>query len=127
MGNKRLSWVRWEWADPYSKDRWSACTVSIYSPTYDRPYVSVLISMANGGGRFLMRTKSLKDAMERVVIPDWGIERLQLAETQAINELEGINRDLRLLYDAKQPGAKIINTETGEVLAEAEKILHKEE
>jgi len=122
MRKSKLAWARWEWQDPYQGGYWTACTVSIYRPTYDYPHVSILVSMANGGGKCFMRCSSLDQAMERVVIPGKYLERLRLAETRACEEMERIKTDLRLIYDASQPGSKLVNAD-GEIIAEAERIL----
>ena len=125
---KRLTWYRWEWRDPYRKELWTAATVSVYEPTYEMPFVSFLISIANGGGRVLMRCCSLAEAQSRVVIPDKAIERLSLAETRARIILDDIKRDLRAIADIRSlsPGSQIVRTDTGEVIAEAERILRGE-
>ncbi len=97
---KRLAYYRWEDPDPIAKDRWTAWTVSVYAPSYDRAYVSVLLSMANGGGKCLKRYASLDDLRKVVHIPDEGIERLELALTRARSLLVDIRRDLKLIEDA---------------------------
>ena len=120
-----LSWYRWEWTDPYHPDFWTACTVSIYAPTYERPYVSVLGSIANGHGRVLMRCPTLQEAYSRVGVPEVGRERLELAYTKAQGLLAEVHRDLRLIMGAKglEPGSVVIRTDTGAIVAEAEQIL----
>ena len=101
MAEKRLTWYRWEDPDPIQKDRWTAWTVSVYAPTYDRPFVSVLLSMANGGGRCLTRYRSLDALRLRLIVPEEGIERLELALTRAQRILVQIQADLRLIADAR--------------------------
>ena len=125
MNSKRLAYYRWEWPDPVHKNLWTACTVSVYPPTYDRPYVSILVSIANGGGKVLMRVPSVKEAQRRTGMPDEAVERLQLAETRAIGILAEIKRSLRLIAESLSlsPGGQVVRTDTGEVLAEAEKII----
>lgn len=123
----RIAYARWEWADPYQSNLWTACTVSVYRPSYDYPHVSVLVAIANGGGKCFMRCKSLAEAQTRVVIPKQYLDRLHLAETQAISEMVTINDDIRLLREARRPGARIVNTDTGEILADAERIIRGED
>ena len=122
---RRLTWYRWEWQDPIHPDMWTACTCSVYQPTYELPFVSVLVSIANGGGKVLFRCSSLEQAQQRIVIPDEGIERLQLAITKAQGYLEDIQEDLRLILNAHtlEGGGQIVRTDTGEILAEAERII----
>ena len=132
---QRLGWYRWEWADPYKPNMWTACTVSIYKPTYEMPFVSVLVSIANGGGRVLMRTKTLEEAQRRTGMGAEGYERLSVTFTKALDELDKVQRDMRLIYGAKDlpPDAVIVRTDTGQIISEsktdyvvnqAESILH---
>jgi len=87
----------------------------------------VLISIANGGGRVLMRCANLEEAKSRVVIPEEGWERLELALTKAQGILEVIQRDLRILsgLQTMAPGSSLVRTDTGEVVAEVEKLLRE--
>jgi hypothetical protein len=101
MAERRLSWYRWEDPDPKQRDRWTAWTVSVYAPTYDRRYVSVLLSMANGGGRCLTRYASLDELRKRIHVPEEGIERLEMALGKAQLILVDILKDLQLISDAK--------------------------
>jgi hypothetical protein len=121
MAKQRLGWYRWEWADPYKPDMWTACTVSIYKPSFDYPFVSVLISIANGGGKVLMRVKTLEEAKRRTGMSDEGYERLSMAFTKAQEELEGIERGLKLIYGAKDlpPDAVIVRSDTGQIISES--------
>lgn len=122
---QRLAWYRWEYPDPIHKNLWTAYTVSVYPPTYDRPYVSILVSIANGGGKVLMRAATVKEAQRRTGMPDEAMERLQLAETRAITLLSDIRRDLQVIADVKSlsPGASLVRTDTGQVIAEVEQLL----
>jgi hypothetical protein len=125
MAEKRLAYYRWEDPDPFKKEQWTAWTVSVYAPTYDRPYVSVLLSVANGGGKCLTRYASLEAIKVRVNIPKDGVERLELALTRAIEIERQVRADLLLLDHSHSlpEGGQIIRTDTGQVIAEAEKIL----
>lgn len=125
LRHNRLTYYRWEWHDPYHSEFWTACTVSIYAPTYEMPFVSVLVSFANGKGRVFMRTKTLDSLPFGIVLPSEGRERLERALTQAQVILNGINDNLRLVMGAQnlEPGARVIRTDTGEVIRQAEEIL----
>jgi hypothetical protein len=127
MAEKRLAYYRWEDADPVQKDRWTAWTVSVYAPTYDRPYITVLLSMANGGGRCLTRYKSLDAVRARINIPSDGIERLELAITRAGIILVSLLKDLKIIDHAHSlpEGYQLVRTDTGEAIAEAERIIRE--
>src|SRR4030042_680149 len=117
--NKRLTWLRWEVQDPIEKRHWTAFTVSIYAPTEERRYVSVLTSIANGGGKVLFRTSSVAEAHKVILIPEEGKERLEMAEIKARVILKRVLHDQRIIDHANSlaPGAKLVRTDTGEVVA----------
>ncbi len=122
----RRTYCRWEWQDPQRPEYWTACTVSVFDPSYERPYISILASIANGGGKCLMRTATLADMRLRLVIPAQYITRLELAITQATGVLTGLQRDLRVITEVGHlaDGDQLVNTGTGEVVAEAERIAY---
>lgn len=116
----RLTYYRWEWQDPVQERYWTAVTISVYAPTYERPYPSVLVSIANGGGRILFRCQSIEAAKKRLIIPEVGLERLENAYRVG-QELEiAIKKDLALLYTAGTlpQGAGLARTDTGEIVSE---------
>lgn len=125
--SKRLAYYRWEWPDSIRKDMWTACVVSVYQPSYDLPFVSVLISISNGGGKVLMRTGTVEEAARRTGMPQEAMERLRLAETRAHEILNEIKENLRIIAGARSlsPEASLVRTDTGEVLKQAEKIIQE--
>lgn len=118
----RLAWVRWEWEDYFTPTYWTAVTVSVFGPSYEMPRVVVMVNISNGGGSSKFRCKSVKEAQERVVIPEKYLERLYNAESHAWQQLESIRYDLANL-DRIKAGAKVVDLNTGEILNEAERIL----
>jgi hypothetical protein len=125
MAEKRLTWYRWEDRDPIAREKWTAWTVSVYAPTYERRYATILLSVANGGGRCLTRYASLGELRRRVTVPEDGIERLERAEVTALSLLVEIRRDWELIQRARamKPGETLVNATTGEILSQAEDIL----
>jgi hypothetical protein len=98
----RLGWYRWEWADPYSQGNWTACTISIYEPTYERPYIGILVSIANGGGRVLFRCATLEEAQQRTGLDYTGYKKLEVAVIKAKSILLEVQADLKAIWDMKQ-------------------------
>jgi hypothetical protein len=98
----RLGWYRWEVADPQQPNYWTATTVSVYEPTYERPYISILVSIANGGGRVLYRAASLEDAQLRTGMDYTGFKKLEVAVIKAKGKLLEVQADLKLIYESKK-------------------------
>lgn len=124
---KRLAYYRFEEIDPVNKEMWTAWVISIYAPDYEHQHVSLLLSVANGGGRCLMRFKSVAALRRRVNIPGEAIERLELAEGEGLRMLERLRADLKLIdhsHTLLENGA-IVRTDTGEVIKEAERIIQE--
>jgi len=121
----RLSWYRWEYRDAYEPKYYTAYTVSVYAPNYNHPYPSVLISQANAGGRLLQRFPDLEIAQQYITIPQDALDRLQDALVTANEIADKIEEDMRLLMQKRHlpAGSKLVNSITGEIVAEAEYIL----
>lgn len=117
----RLTYYRWEWPDPFKPDKWTAATVSVYAPCMEYPFVSVFVSVANGGGHTLFRCKSLEQVKEHIIIPGEGMERLERAYTRGREMLAMLQRDMRILYAAKDlpAGVGLARTDTGEIVSDA--------
>lgn len=110
----REGWYRWELRDGHSQEYWTAYTVSVYRPTYDRMHVSVLLSIANGGGRVLQRFANPVALYSVVNVPQDGRPRIEGAFSRAMTQLTDLARTLRQISKLQQPNIKIIDTETGE-------------
>lgn len=122
---QRITWIRWEVPDPFNSRYWTAYIVQIYKPSYDYPHVTVLYSMANGGGKCKTRYRSVKELLAHHHIPEHYLERLYTGETYAWECLEGIREDIANLGMLKK-GAKLVDIASGEILNEAERILKGE-
>ncbi len=79
MGGHKLASYRWEWTDPYDPEKWTAFTVSVWELSFEHPYVSVLVSIANGGGKCLFRCASLREARSLILVPIEGLPKLKQA------------------------------------------------
>jgi CHASE3 domain sensor protein len=83
------------------------------------------MSIVNGGGRTFLRFASLLDLYKIFVIPEEYRERLSKGYEQAITESREIRAKQQALYKMSnlQPGSQVVRTDTGEVIAEAERII----
>jgi hypothetical protein len=121
---QREGWYRWEHRDGHNQEYWTAYTASVYRPTYDRPYVSVLLSIANGGGRVLQRFATVSDLRQCVVVPPDGVVRIEAAYKRAMEHLTEISRKLSILNTMdRNPDARLVVPSSGEILSAAEQIL----
>ncbi len=116
----RLAWWRGETRDPYEPRYYTAITCSVYSPTIDRPWASVLISIANAGGRVLMRVHSIESALQVIHIPQEAIERLTEALGRANEIADQIAEDRRLAEQRRRlpEGVQWVRSDTGEIISE---------
>ena len=123
--HKRLAWHRWEIKDGFDQSKWTAFTISVFAPSYEHPYASVLVSIANGGGRVLMRLRTVSDAQSLFAIPGEIIDRLNRAVEQGEIEAQAIERDMRLALERRNlpAGTGLARTDTGQIVAEAERII----
>lgn len=113
--------------DPYSDKYWTALTCSVLAPSFEHPYASIHVSIANAGSKTLFRIRDIKALRSIFKIPKSHIRRLEDAFINAEYEANRIEADMKLLFEKRHltGKAKLINTGTGEILAEAEDIVRK--
>ncbi len=123
----RLAWYRWTLKDCYSPKFWTAFTIGVYAPSRDRPVVAVLFSIANGGGKVFMRFRSMAELQQYFILPNdkQAIDRLLQAEVEAGKLADQFEADMKLILDAKHR-RQLIDADTGEIVAEAERIIKGE-
>ena len=123
--SKCLAYYRREIRDPYDDRYWTAITCSILEPTAEWPVPSVHISVANARGKVLFRVHDVDEATRIVRLPTKAKARLQTAFRNASVMADRIEADMKLMFARRQlaPGSHIVRTDTGEIVAEAERIL----
>ena len=114
-------------ADPYNKGFYTTFEVFVPKPTLETPLPCILIAIRNGYQRLFFRVSSLKEISSSFRIPQSAKGRLAMALVEANHEADKIEQDYKLLFAKRQlsPGSQIIRTDTGEVIAEAERILRE--
>jgi hypothetical protein len=133
MAKKRflrlLTMVSKKLHDAYSPKSYTWRMVMVPKPTTEAPYPCILLSLSNGHNKILLRVADLKQYEEVFTLSDEEKASINKALSEANAEADRIEEDMRLLMSKRnlQAGAKIVNTGTGEILAEAEKILHDTE
>lgn len=120
-----ITWCRWKVSDPYSKDNFTLFTASVLKPSFEFPIAGVAMSIVKGRYKVFIRLPSLKDLAGVFVIPEEYRERLRNAYQQALVEAETIQKHQKALYQLQKPGSAVIDTGTGEILSEAERIIRE--
>ena len=71
------------------------------------------------------RIEILKGVLLAFKLPESARERLSLALVEANHEADRIEQDYKLIFAKRQlaPGGSIVRTDTGEIIAEAERIV----
>jgi len=82
--------------------------------------------MSNGSGSAFCRFASLESLKQVFVMPSSFQERVETAIKKANLIADDISNDMRLAMNRRQlaQGGQIIRTDTGEILAEAERIVN---
>ncbi len=85
-----------------------------------------MMSIVRGDKRLLMRYRSLEDMRGVFVIPGDNVERLETGFSQALVQAGKIQKQLRAAMAMQNlaPGGQVIRTDTGEILAEVERLLN---
>lgn len=122
---KLLARYRQEYRDPYAPQYYTAMTVSVYAPNLSRPFATVLVSWANAGGRVLVRFRSIEEVPGVFYIPSDEVLRLSKAVGEANRRADILERDMKVMFDRRHlpDGVGLARTDTGEIVAEAEKII----
>ena len=120
---QRLSWWRAEYRDPYEPRYYTAVTCTVMAPNLQRPYVSVLITIANAAGMVKLRVRDIVEARSVIAIPDHAAGKLQAAVDKGNRQADQIERDLRVMFERRKlpEGEGLARTDTGEIVAEADK------
>jgi len=122
---KVVTWARWKVADPYDDRYYINFTASILKPTFEAPVPCASMSVVTAAGRVFTRFKNLADLRALFVVPDEYIGRLEEGYREAVRETTRIQTHLKMMMKAGglEPGSFVVRTDTGEILAQAERIL----
>jgi len=111
--------------DPYNKNFHAHIEVFVPKPARDNPLPCILISIRNGHQKLFFRVASVAEISKALRVPRNASVRLKAALVEANYEADRIEQDYRLLFAKRHllPGGQIVRTDTGEVIAQAERIL----
>lgn len=120
-----ITWARWRINDSYAKEFYTVFTASVLRPNFEYPLATVSMSIVKGSRRMFLTFATLEDLRAVFVIPAAYNERLEFAYQEATEEMQTIIDKQQALHRMANlaPGSQIVRTDTGEVIAEAERIL----
>ena len=121
-----LGWDRQVIRDPYEPKYYTAISCAVMSPTYDRPWASLLITTANAGGKVKLRFASLEAALQVYQLSPNCITKLVAALKEANDIADIIERDCQVMSQRRRlpQGVGLARTDTGQIVAEAERELN---
>jgi len=112
-------------ADPYNKTFYTEFEAFVLKPTYNHPWPCIMVSVRNGRQKLFFRVADLKELRAAFKIPRTAGQRLNLALMAANREADDIEKDMKLAFARRRlVSGHIVRTDTGEVLAQADKILN---
>ena len=120
-----ITWCRWRHSDAFD-DRFSVSyTASVLSPSYEYPIPCLSMSVVTAAGRIFVRFATIEALEQLYVVPGEYRDRLIAGYNMGLQQSEQIREHLRMIMHAKglEPGASIVRTDTGEIIAEAERIM----
>jgi len=111
-------------ADPYNKTFYTEFEAFVLKPTYSHPFPCIMVSIRNGREKLFFRVIDLKGLRTAFKIPRTASQRLNLALATANIEADDIEKDMKLAFARRRLAfGHIVRTDTGEILAEADRIL----
>ena len=122
---KVVTWCRWKVQDPYDKRFLVNYTASVLKPSFETPVPCISMSIVTAAGRVFVRFRCLEDLRQVFVVPSEYIERLQEGYATAIVEANKLQTHLKTMMKSGDlaPGSYVVRTDTGEIVAEAERII----
>jgi hypothetical protein len=119
---QKLAWVRKKIEDPYNAKCYIDLELFVPKPTRDNPYPCILVSVRNGHSKLFFRLRDVSDFVQGFSLSRRMKEKLKDGLAEANLEADQIEQDMKLVFRRRhlKPGEKIVSTETGEIIAEAE-------
>jgi len=122
---KVITWARWKVEDSYDNKFYTVFTLSVLKPDFRYSLPTVAMSIVKGKRRMFLTFPTLESCKGVFVIPSIYLERLEGAYEQAEKEATQIRTQQQAMHRMANlaPGSQIVRTDTGEVIAEAERII----
>jgi len=125
---KSLTWASWKAYDQTDPEHFTIFTAFILKPSWEYPIASAAMTIRRGTKKILLRM-SYKSLDELFKIPKEYKERLDHAYRQSLTQSRDIIEQQKAYHKMAglAPGSQIVRTDTGEIIAEAERILRENE
>lgn len=115
-----MGYYRYEHNDPYKPKYYTAISVSVMRPSIERPFVSVLVSVANASGKVTFRCRSLVEACNIIVIPQDAIDRLSELVIKGEAIADQLEQEYKLMFEMRHLSDK----DKAQAMVELKKILN---
>jgi hypothetical protein len=110
--------------DPYSPKNYAWMSFLVPPPTPELPYACALVTISTGKSKIMIRFNSVAALKSVFTLTADEESRLVIAFNRANFNADKIEEDMRILFQKRhlRDGAQWIQTDTGEVIAQAERI-----
>lgn len=121
-----ITWARWNVNDPLEPEYYTVFTASILKPSWEYPFPCASMAIRKGKNKLFMRM-SYQALINTFRIPVEYLDRLNSGYREALNLATSIQEKQRQLHklNSLPPGTQLVRTDTGEIIAEAERILRE--
>lgn len=96
-----MGYYRYEHRDPYQSKYYTAISISVMRPTIEKPFVSVLASVANASGKVTFRCRDLSEVCNILVLPQDAIDRLQEYVNRGNQIADELEREYKLMFEMR--------------------------
>ena len=123
---KSITWASWKTTDSLDPEHFTIFTAFILKPSWEYPVASAAMTIRRGTKKILLRM-SYESLRTLFNVPEEYRERLDAGHRQAIAQMKDIIKQQKVYHKTADlsPGSCIVRTDTGEIIAEAERIMRE--
>ncbi len=123
----KLTWVAKEFKDFWHPKNYTRLELFVPVPTRENPEPCIIVSIRNGKAKLFFRVTDLAAYSRFWTVHAEGMARIENALKEAWRQSEQYTEDDRLLHriHSLPPGSRLVEAETGEIVAQAEGILNR--
>ena len=125
---KSITWASWKAVDTFDHNHFTIFTAFILKPSWEYPIASAAMTIRRGTKKILLRMSY--DSLKKLfIIPGEYHERLDDGHLHAVAQMKDIIKQQKVYHKTADlsPGSCIVRTDTGEIIAEAERIIRENE
>jgi hypothetical protein len=120
---QKLAWVRKKVQDPFNPTKWVDIELFVPKPTTDNPLPCILVSIRNGHSKLFFRLSDVTGYVRAFSISRRMKDKLNAGLQEANIVADEIEHEMKMLFNIRKGKATVIDSDTGEILNEAERIL----